>query len=319
MKKTLIRNNHTLLEMLFVVVCVAILLKLLMPAFAESRNKARFTRWLSFNRQCSNDPTCAVNFNFQDGNGAIVKNSAVGNENIKFDAKDYSGVIKGDYSWVQGRWWKGKRALQFNGTNTIVEIEKEKALNFDENEGFTIIIWVKFDRFRRWDGLFSKSYMAGEAGWSQYDLYYDGTEYTNKAAQGQFEVDVCRTCIGFDDVVIEENGTKSYNIKLDTEHWFMITLRNKMVGSKNEINVFINDKKLVSRSTNNFQSAGVTCDANLIIGALRFLVMGPNNVPTKNGYISNYFKGRVDEFIMYRRALEDSEVRGHFRMGDEHL
>lgn len=322
-------RHFTLLEMLFVIASVAIIVKMLMPAFAESRSKARFVRWLAFNRQCSNDPTCVVNFNFQDGEGRILYNSAIGNQEQHFDSREYQGVVNGNYKWVQGRWWRGKRALQFNGNDTYVEVEQQKALNFGEEDGFTIIIWVKFDRLRRYDGLFSKSWMAGAVGWAQYDLYTDFLAYDDKQASGQFEVDVCTTCIGFDDVVINEDESTTPNIKLDTENWFMLTLRNKPIdgesssgglsggGKSNEVDVFFNGKRLAPRSTNNYVSRNTKCDANLIIGAIRFLGGTVDN-PTKEGRIRNFFKGRVDEFLVYSRALEDTEIMGHYRMGAEH-
>ena len=323
------RRYHifTIIELLVSIAIIAILAAILLPNLTESQGRARFIRWVQFNKQCSADPTCVVNLNFQEGEGDILQNSAKGYEGEGFNAADYCGIIQGDYEWGQGRWWKGKKALQFDGTSTLVEFDKQKALDFNEDEGFTIIIWVKFDRFRRWDGLFSKSWMAGEKGWSQYDLYYDGTEYSDKEAVGQFEVDIHRTCVGYDDVLIEEDGSKTKNIKLDKEHWFMLTLRNKIVADgkgtggsdkNNVVDTFFNGKRLACRTTNNYISTHENCEAKLIIGALRFLVMR-NGAPTKAGKISNFFKGKVDEFLIYRRTLSDREILDHYVMGAEHL
>ena len=320
------RYNFTVVELLVSITIIAILFAILLPNMSESQGRARFVRWVQFNKQCSADPACVVNLNFQEGEGGILTNSAQGYEGEGFNAEDYNGIAKGDYTWGQGRWWKGKKALQFDGVSTLIEFEKQEALDFDENEGFTIIIWVKFDRFRRWDGLFAKSWMAGTAGWSQYDLYYDGTEYTDKDAKGQFEVDIHRTCVGYDDVVINEDGSKTGNITLDTKHWFMLTLRNKIVADgkgtggsdkNNVVDTFFNGKRLACRATNNSISSHKNCEANLIIGALRFLVM-QNGVPTKNGRISNFFKGKVDEFLIYRRTLTNNEIKAHYEMGAEY-
>jgi hypothetical protein len=315
------RNNYTVLELLFVVVCVAIIMKMLMPAFAEARAKARFTRWLGFNRQCSSDPACVINLNFQDGTGSTVTNTAAGHENSRFNAKEYSGIVKGNYKWTRGRWWKGKKALQFNGVNTMIEFPLSEAIDFGEDDSFTILIWVKFDRFRRWDGLYGKCYQAIPPwGYGQYDLYYDGTVYTSKSAQGQFEVDVCKTCIGFDNVTIDDKDVKTPNITLDTINWFHIVLRNKVLpNGKNQVDVFYNGRRLLARATNNYVSTETKCAAKLIIGALRFRVDDRNGNPTLDGRIANYFQGRIDEFIMYKRALQDTEVMGHYKMGAETL
>ena len=84
----MLRRNYTILELLFVISCIIILLSMLLPAFNESREKTRFVRWIGFNKQCSDDPSCVINFNFQEGQGSILANSAAGHENNKFNVKD---------------------------------------------------------------------------------------------------------------------------------------------------------------------------------------------------------------------------------------
>ena len=138
--------NFTIIELLVSVAIIAILFSLLMPAFNESREKARFARWLSFNKQCSNDPKCVINLNFQDYNHDTLKNSAQGYEAENFNADDYNGVINGNYEIVQGRWKKNKKAILFDGVSTYIEFPKSKYVDFDgTKDDFTIIAWVRFD------------------------------------------------------------------------------------------------------------------------------------------------------------------------------
>jgi hypothetical protein len=315
------RRNFTVIEILFVVVIIAILLAILLPALMTSTAKARFVRWQQFNKQCSTDPACVINLNFQEGKGTELKNSAQGHQVESFRASDYNGIIKGDYEWGQGRWWKGKKALCFNGIDTYVEFPHVKHIDFGNGDDFTIIVWVKFDELRKWDGIFSKSYWSSPPhGYAQYDMYFDGTTYSDKTATGQFEVDVSCKCIGFDDV--GENGEK--NITLDTKNWFQLTLRNKFIGEKQQVNVFFNGIKLASRDTNFFVSSKDECAACLVIGSIRWLVRKHNpdtgkSEPTKEGELGNFFKGKIDEFLIYNRALTDSEIRAHHTMGAEHL
>ena len=326
------RNNFTIIEILFVISLIVIIVSMVMPAFRESRDKARFVRWMSFNKQCSSDPTCVINFNFQEGKGATLTNSAAGNENVKFMAKDYYGTVKGSNfitkngDWVRGRWWKGKRALHFDGT-TIVEVANIDSINFGENDDYTIIVWVKFDQLNQWATPFSKSYAPNYA---QYDLYYDNTSYaatkTTPAYSALFEVDVCSTCVGFDNMYRNvSGGAMLTSVTLDTSHWYMIALRNKVqkspaspaVNSINDhvVDVFWNGYSLNgSRGTNNVSSSSMRCNAKLILGAMRFWA-GQNS---GNGSLNCFLNGRIDEFMVYKRALQDSEIRGHFLMGQEH-
>ena len=314
-------NRFTIIELLFCIVIIAILFAILLPSLAESRAKARFVRWSQFNKQCSTDPACVINLDFQEGEGNFLNNSAQGHEAEGFDPRDYSGIIKGDYDWVQGRWWKGKKALQFDGYSTYVEFPEIKHINFDREDNFTIIIWVKFDRLRKWDGVFGKCYMKdANSGYAQYDMYFDGTVYNDKEASGQFEVDVASVCVGFDDV--GESGEK--NIKLDTKSWFQLSLRNQMVDGKQEVNVFFNGIKLKSRGTNFVVYEKGKCNARLALGCIRWLVKeyNPNTgkrEPSKDGRLGNFFKGKMDEFLVYNRALTDNEIKAYHTMGAEHL
>ena len=334
------RHNYTILELLFVIGCISILSSMLMPAFNESREKTRFVRWIGFNKQCSDDPSCVINFNFQEGQGSILTNSAAGHENNKFNVKDYYGIVKNgtvtdsngswktmDGKWVNGRWWKGKRALQFNGLNTLVEIPQIEAIDFSEQDDFTIIVWMKFDKFTNWSTPFCKSYAPDFA---QYDLYLDNTAYSTSSAKAQFEVDVCRTCVGYDNILINhETGDTTPNIALDTDHWYMLALRNRAAKtpasvSPDNINDHVVDvlwngqNMAVGRGTNNVTATGTPCGAKLILGVMRFTT-GQNEGEGRLDFMNTGFAGKIDEFIIYKRALSDIELRGHYAMGAEHL
>jgi hypothetical protein len=335
-----LKHNYTILELLFVISCIIIILSMLMPAFNESREKTRFVRWIGFNKQCSDDPTCVINFNFQEGQGSTLTNSAAGHENKKFNVKDYYGIVKNgtsvdpkdgswkttDGKWVKGRWWRGKKALQFNGINTLVEIPKTEAIDFGEQDEFTIIVWMKFDKFSNWSTPFSKAYAPDFA---QYDLYLDNTTYSTSTAKAQFEVDVCRTCVGYDNVLITPDGTTTPNINMDTDHWYMLALRNRVektpqAASPNNINNHVVDvlwngqNMAVGRGTNNVIASGTRCNAKLIMGVMRFST-GESNGEGRLDFMSTGFTGKIDEFMVYSRALSDNELRGHYTMGAEHL
>lgn len=308
------RHNFTIVELLVTVAIIAILSAMLMPSFTESRAKARFVRWLHFNKQCSTDPTCVINLNFQDGAGDVIKNSAKGYEGENFDADKYNGIIKGDYAWTGGRWWKGKKAIQLDGASTYIEIPEFKHIDFDGDDNFTILIWVKFDSLDNWDGIFGKCYMKNSTtGISQYTVYYKGTKASPKLAAGQFELDVGNESVDFDDVNAFSKG--GY---VNSLNWFQLVLRNRVVNGEQEVHLFLNGTKLKSDhiSTKNFKT--YKCEARLAIGCIRWLVID-NNDNTNSGKPGNFLKGKIDEFLIYSRDLSDNEIKAHYTMGAEHL
>lgn len=85
--------HFTIIELLFAIAIIAILAALLLPGLIESKGRARFVRWLQFNKQCSADPACVINLNFQEGEGGILTNSAQGYEAEGFNAEASSNNI----------------------------------------------------------------------------------------------------------------------------------------------------------------------------------------------------------------------------------
>ena len=207
-----------------------------------------------------------------------------------------------------------------------MEIANTDAINFGEDDDYTIIVWMKFDLLSQWATPFSKSYAPNYA---QYDLYYDNTSYpatqSTPAYSALFEVDVCSACVGFDNMYRSSKGAMLSSVTLDTSHWYMITLRNKVQKSPSSpaannannhvVDVFWNGYLLNgSRATNNVSSSSLRCNAKLILGAMRFWA-GQNS---GDGSLGCFLNGRIDEFLVFKRALQDSEIRGHFMMGQEH-
>jgi hypothetical protein len=317
LKRCLFSNTAILVT----VIVLAVLVAVLVPILSDNNGKTRFENWLKANEQHSKDPTCIINYNFQDGEGRQVKNSANGFKGKEFKAESYNGVVKGDCLWGQGRWHRNKKALQFDGVSTYVEVPEVKHVDFDNNDNFTIIVWLKFDRLRKWDGVFGKCYMRdANSGYNQYNIYFDGNIYNSEdKTDVQFNVDVSTLCETFS---YPEENTAS--VKLDTKNWFQLTLRNKQAGGKQEIDVFFNSTKLKSRDAKIIVYKRGKCTAKLVLGCIRWLIReyDASNVgykPTVDGRLSNFFKGKIDEFLVYNRALGDKEIEDYYQIGAEQL
>ncbi|HOK03998.1 MAG TPA: hypothetical protein PLN24_01955 [Victivallales bacterium] len=342
--RKIIRHSFTLVEIYIAMMIFLILLTFLMPRLYRSVQWAKFNRWLAYNRALSNDPDCVLNFNFQEGKGDIIYNSALGADVENHQADKYNGYLSRttsgphQFQWIKsgGRWGKNgyKHALQFNGTNTYILIPGTQGLDFTPEDSFTILTWVKFDKLGLGDCPFSKSLWgtAYDAA-CQYDLY--ANPWSGSFGQGSFDVDVFTTCATWTNTQVD----------FDKKGWIQLALRYKSLGLdedtgqvKGEITVFVNGEPLgdfIETTEENPYTGTATewqvCSGNglnvpLILGGAGCYrkYWSPSTYDkTKPGELSNewmikfLFKGKMDEFVVFKRALPDAEIRGHYEMGRE--
>ncbi|HRR29212.1 MAG TPA: hypothetical protein P5270_07590, partial [Victivallales bacterium] len=197
-----------------------------------------------------------------------------------------------------------------------------------------ILTWVKFDKLGLGDCPFSKSLWgtAYDAA-CQYDLY--ANPWSGSFGQGSFDVDVFTTCATWTNTQVD----------FDKKGWIQLALRYKSLGLdedtgqvKGEITVFVNGEPLgdfIETTEENPYTGTATewqvCSGNglnvpLILGGAGCYrkYWSPSTYDkTKPGELSNewmikfLFKGKMDEFVVFKRALPDAEIRGHYEMGRE--
>jgi hypothetical protein len=339
-------SRFTLVEMLIILVLFAILAAIFLPFLSRAKDKAKFIRWFAYNRQCANDPACIVNFNFQEGQGNTLTNICAGADVENFKAYEYDGHLMknnststtvNNFQWLPsgGRWSKYgfKKALQFNGVDTYILIPGTQGLDFTPMDEFTILCWVKFDKMGLGDCPFSKSLWGTEADAAcQYDIY--SNPYAGSFGQGSFDADVFTTCATW------------LNTHVDFERagWLHLALRYCYTGldaagdPKGQITTFVNGQPLgaymntTSENPNTCSAtgwkvcAGSGMNVPLVLGAAgcyRKYWSSATYDKTKAGILSNelilkfFFKGKMDEFLLYKRALPDIEIYGHYDMGKE--
>ena len=89
-------------------------------------------------------------------------------------------------------------------------------------------------------------------------------------------------------------------------------MRNKVVNGTQEVTVFVNDIELDVRKTTIKANRTDKCTACLSLGCQR------RQRKNKDDLIQNLFEGRMDEFLVYSRALSNNEIKGHYEMGNVH-
>jgi competence protein ComGC len=342
--KTAEKRFFTVIEVFVACIIAAILMSMLVPALYRSIQWAKFNRWYAYNRGLSNDPDCIVNFNFQEGTGDILNNTASGADVQNHQTDKYQGYLSNknggahNFQWVKsgGRWgrFSYKNALQFNGADTYVLIPGTQGLDFTPTDDFTVLCWVKFDTFTLGKCPYSKSlWGTAEDAAAQYDLY--ANPWSGSFGQGSFDVDVFTTCATWtnSDVDFEQKG------------WTHLALRYRHTGTDaitgnalGQITVFVNAQPLgpyIDTTGENPNTAAATgwqassasgLNVPLLLGGAgcyrKYWSPGTYD-PQQPGVLSNellvnfIFSGKMDEFVLYKRAWSDGDIRGHYEMGKE--
>jgi len=281
-----------MLEMMVVVVIIAILIGFAAFSASLSRQKAKAVRWLAYNEMLNRDPDTVINFNFQDPGfqrleGGVLKpalaNRASGCTISGFNLDEYHGLIR-DAQWVRGGGRsRHHHALQFDGRRSYVEILGVKALDLDPAaDDLTIMMWVRMDTASGTRGLCAKAEWPQAA---QFDLYLNGT---------RLQADLGTVAKGWRTPAIA------------AKQWYHVALvLENQGGGRRTISAFLNGAPM-SRETTPATSVIATRTATpLLLGG----------VWAGAGLPRYLFQGRMDEFVLIRRALKPEEVAAHYRIG----
>jgi hypothetical protein len=193
---------------------------------------------------------------------------------------DYHGILLGGAEWKRGGRWKTKSCLQFNGRTSYVGVPGSTAIDFDTaKDDFTIETWVNLDNL---NGVAQTFFSKCE--WytiSQYDAYL-----TNK----RLEVDVGM-------------GTAAWlSPKPEANKWFNLVL----TSESGKFQLYVNGQAMTNKSTVGTNPCTTERTSYpFILGAASI-----------SGNTRNYFlQGRMDELIVFKRALSPGEIKGVYEMG----
>ncbi len=301
------KSYFTIIELLVSIAIIAILMNLLLPAFSKSKEQAKYARWLAFNRQCNGDSACVLNMNFQEGSGVII-NSAVGAAVKGYDGSKHKGYMVGDCEWTVGRWPAKKKAVMLSGWYSHIEIPPDPSRDIGTYEDYTIILWLCFDFPDSWGAILSKGYISNSQP-NSYGQCYIGEmvqwDDAKQVATANFSV----LATGYESRFRYVEGGKYKELHFNRHDWVMLALRNKVENDEKVVDFFVNGVKMAR----NYETIyGDTIKHS--IGGVKYLtgMSGGKPVSKASGF---GFKGRVDEYQVYKRAMSDGEIKGHYQMG----
>lgn len=119
-KVVTVRRNHiTFVEVMLSTAVLAILAAILIPFFNRANQKGLYAKWKTHKSKLQLDPALSCYYDFSDGKGNILSNTARNTTPSSYDAIDLDGRILNAAGWKKGR-WQLKWGLNFNGESSHV-------------------------------------------------------------------------------------------------------------------------------------------------------------------------------------------------------
>lgn len=240
-----------------------------LEARAAESQRVNFLHWQARSTQRNADPDLLLRFDFQDALGSrTLRNHSIHNRAVP------DGSIVGS-AWTEGR-WPGKQALEFRNVSDRVRLNLP-----EETAALTLAVWV---RVAGLDRAFNSLFMC--EGWSNRNIHWQITR------EGKLRLGVAG---------IQGKGHHDYDTTaLFTPERFgqWMHLATVFDPVAREVRHYINGSLQAREPVKNlFPLRLVTAELG-----------NWNNGTRSDRTAVRHFSGAMDEFAIYTRALNDTEI-----------
>ncbi|MEL6107913.1 MAG: LamG domain-containing protein [Planctomycetota bacterium] len=246
----------------------------------EDANQHR--RWRAFMQDLANRDDVVTVFDFQPEQRMpqVLRNIATPGED---------GSIVGG-RWAEGR-WEGKQSIEFKRPNDRIRIA-----NIGEFENLTMSVWLRLDGF---DREFNSILLT--------DRFEDGELHWQIKSSGEVDVGI-KQRVGVRQRIIVTPRVLDYD---DLGRWIHLVLVVDQAGDR--VTNYIDGKQVSQASFWDTPSVSERETVTLRLGACELGNWSPDR--DYDDWPLRGFNGRIDEFVVFNRALNVQEVRSLFEAG----
>jgi len=140
-----VKKGFTLIEIIVVMVIIALLAGILVPALSRGRRKARYTSWVAIKHSNESDPDCIAYYTFEQGDGSKLINQAKASSETDFGGIYSPALLDGEIHgarWVAKGRFEEKPCLYFDGDDYV---DCGKSVAFCITGKLTLEAWIKVE------------------------------------------------------------------------------------------------------------------------------------------------------------------------------